>query len=160
MSADSWEELLHPAGVRRFAGDAGIWYHNPEGGIIECVTAPTKGVDANLFGCLKVQVDRMKIHIVISSVDTGKHARTSRHYAGLAVDICRIGPVGQSPVPIVTASSLQARSYVAWLLAHGYKIGEGKSNPGPGVLWGPVHSHYNPSGIGHSDHVHQSLGRK
>lgn len=163
MTADAqsgWSDLLHPSGIRRFAGKDGIWYSPAGGGIIECATAPRIGIDANLYGCLKVAVDALKLHVVISSVDTGVHKANSRHRLGLAVDIDRIGPVGVLPVALVTPSDRDAYALVKWLLERGFKAGEGRGNPGPGVLWGPIHSDYNPSDANHGDHVHISLGRK
>lgn len=159
--ADTIASLLHPSGVLRFARMKGIWYSRADqgGGVIECSRAPLMGIDGSLFGLLKVLVDQLHLHIVINSVDTGRHALDSRHYLHLAVDINKIAHVGE-PLAQVTILNEHALAVVHWLLGHGFQIGEGPHNPGPGVLLGPVGSAFNPSSSDHSGHLHCSLGRR
>src|SRR5207237_4942227 len=95
---DGWEALLHPSGVLRFAGKAGRWYTGR--GVIDCLRAPLRGVDANLFGVLKAIVDTLGLVIVIASVDTGAHVKGSRHYQNRAVDLGLIGFTGRASDPV------------------------------------------------------------
>lgn len=159
--ANTIAELLHPSGVLRFARTKGIWYDRTHagGGLIECSKAPLLGIDENLFGVLKVLVDSLLLHIVVNSVDTGRHATNSRHYAHLAADINKIALVGEK-LPRVTILNEHTFAVVHWLLGHGFRIGEGAYNPGPGLLLGPIGSVFNPSDTDHSTHLHMSLGRR
>lgn len=155
--SDTWAELLHPSYRRRFAGRAGTWYH--QRGLIECLRAPYKGVDENLFGILKVVADTLALQLVISSVDTNRHATHSRHYVGLAVDLWQIGPV-DGRLQIASPRNPEAVAVVEFLLARGFEPAEGRTNPGPAVLLGPPRTRYNRSPADHDDHLHLSLGRK
>ena len=128
-----------------------------DGGILEIARAPIRGIDSHLWMAIKTAVDELKLHVILSSIDTGTHAVNSRHYTGRAADSNRIGSAN-GMVMVASSRNDHAVRLVQWLLAHGFHIGEGK--PWAAILFGPVQSHFNPTDIDHSTHLHLSLPRK
>lgn len=146
------KELLVASGKRGLAGQTGEIYKGH--GSIAIAKAAKIGVDLHLWAVLKLAVDALGLPISISSIDTGKHVAGSRHYDGRAVDISRVGLNGGKWRP-ATVQNAEAGKLVAWLLANGFRVGEG--GPWAACLFGPPHSEHNSSSIDHSDHLHVSL---
>ena len=149
------------SGNRIMAGKKGLVYSST--GQIHFVNAPVKGIDQNLWACLKIAVDQTGLFIRVNSVDTGAHVPGSRHYQGRAVDIdqvVRAGvDLGRLPASLSSANltNREAAKFYRYLRENGFHIGEGR--PWPAVIWGPPHSHINPTSINHSTHIHVSLPR-
>lgn len=123
-------------------------------GIIHCDRAPRRGLDSHLWAVLKIAVDQTGSHIHISSIDTGKHAKLSRHYRGLAADLWKIGPVGDTPRRADLANP-QAVRFARYLAANGFRYKE--YGPWGCVLLGPPESAYNETSVDHEDHLHVSI---
>ena len=150
-----FEELLHPSGVRILAGESGRIYRNV--GEVWIDTPARTGIDSNLWGVLKASADALRLILHVSSIDTGRHSRTSRHYVGLAADVWRVGPAGKAP-PVVTADDPVCERLAWWLWNKGMCHYE--NGPWPAVLYGPPRSAYNKTSSDHSDHLHLSLPRR
>jgi hypothetical protein len=149
-------DYLIASGQRVHGGETGQLYHHE--GEIRVSTAARVGADSNLWAVLKIAVDALKLKLNILSIDTGAHVAGSRHYDGRAVDISQIGPVGAIWSACTPANSY-AVQLVNYLLAHGFKAGEGPHNPGPALLFGPPRTSLNPSDVAHRHHLHVSLGK-
>jgi hypothetical protein len=135
-------------------GKAGEWYNSGVGKIY-CAHAPKLGIQERLLNILKVMVDANHFSIVLSSVDTGTHAKSSRHYSGRAADISDIHVYGQHSRP-VTVDNPDAWQAVRWLVDYGFRAGR-ENGPYDAVLLGPVKTRYNMTASDHSDHMHVSI---
>lgn len=145
-------DYLTASGHRVHGGEQGLVYTNV--GRIWFSKAPKVGIDSNLLAVLKIAVDQLHLTININSVDTGTHSPSSRHYSGRAADINKVGPIlGQREQ--ATLTNPHALRLARFLLANGFRIGEG--GPWAAVLFGPVHTALNPTGISHDTHLHASL---
>lgn len=144
--------LLIASGRRVLAGQSGEVHIGA--GKISIARAPIHGVDDHLWLILKLAVDDLRLPVLVSSVDTGQHVPGSRHYDGRAVDISKVGLAGGRWKP-ATLNNADAGHLANWLLANGFRIGEG--GPWPAILFGPPHTRLNPSSIDHSTHLHVSL---
>lgn len=151
-------DFLNASGNRIMKGMKGEVYSNV--GQIYFEKAPKIGIDANLWACLKIAVDQTGLAIEVNSIDTGEHVKNSRHYQGRAVDIHIVVRAGNELSQHANAylTNGEASKFYHYLLEHGFNVGEGKA--WPAVIWGPVHTHTNPTGIDHQNHLHVSLGRK
>jgi hypothetical protein len=149
------EAFLHASGIRVHAGQQGLLYHNV--GEISVSRASVHGVDQNLWAILKIVVDHLALTVNVNSIDTGQHVVHSRHASGRAVDINRVGAVTQTPGQATLANAAAMR-LVRHLQEHGFHVGEG-APPRPGLLFGPVHTPLNPTGIDHATHLHMSIPR-
>jgi hypothetical protein len=156
------QDFLEPAGTLVHAGETGCVYSKV--GQIWISRAATRGVDANLWGALKHCVDVLGLKINVNSIDTGQHARNSRHYQGRAVDINRVDDVGgPSTAPMIhaTLANPYAVRLVNYLLANGFGIGERKRGQSQdGVIFGPPGHKWNPTTSDHHHHVHISLVKR
>jgi len=150
------KQLLVASGVLVHKGDSGPSIYSNTG-VIDIQTAAIRGVDAHLWGCLKIAADQLTLCLNVNSIDTGKHAKRSRHYEGRAVDINHIQRP-QGAVQQATMGNPHARRLALYLLGSGFKVGEGGN--WPAILFGPPHSAYNPTGVDHSTHMHVSLPRR
>lgn len=148
-------DYRYPSGLRVHAGEKGQVYANR--GAIYFARAPVHGPDANLFGALKWLVDHLECALQVSSVDTGQHVPSSRHYVGLAADLSRIGP-SRAKWTSFTVHNELGLELVRLCLASGWHIGEGHPEQA-GILLGPVHTQYNTSAVDHADHCHISIAR-
>jgi hypothetical protein len=149
------ETFVHASGIRVHAGQQGLLYQNV--GKIRVSKASIHGVDQNLWAILKIVVDELAFTINVNSIDTGQHIPNSRHASGRAVDINRVGAVTETPGQATLANAAAMR-LVRLLRAHGFHVGEG-APPRPGLLFGPVHTPLNPTGIDHAMHLHMSIPR-
>lgn len=148
-------EFLKASGTRIRGGDSGIVYHGVAGRVV-FRRAPERGIDLQLFGLLKHLVEALGISIHVSSVDTGKHAPRSRHYAGCAVDIIELA-VGFRDWQECRAGNDLVEQLLRYLEKGGFAHGEGR--PAPAVLFGPPGSTWNRSPVDHQDHIHLSIPR-
>jgi len=146
-------DYLRASGTRVHAGETGQVYLNV--GKIAISKASIRGMDANLFAVLKIVVDQLTLSINVNSVDTGQHAKGSRHYVGRAVDINKISRMGDTTPDQAMLTNLLAREMVEYLLAEGFHVGEGK--PWAAVLFGPPRTRWNTSKADHTTHLHMSL---
>lgn len=155
-------DFLNASGQRVHAGQVGRVYDKV--GEIWISKASIKGVDANLWGCLKHCVDVLGLKIQVNSTDTGFHVANSRHYQGRAVDINRIdrAPGGPgAPTHVAELANVEALRLVNYLLAHGFGIGERKRGTSqPGIIFGPPGHRFNPTLLEHSTHLHVSLPKR
>lgn len=142
-------------GKKVLAGQSGVLYD--QRGLIKVREgANLRGVDGNLWRTLKAVVDELGIQIYLYSIDSGKHAPTSRHYSGRAVDISRIGKPG-GVYDHVTVQHPLAMKLAEWLLAHGFGPGErDRKGSIPGLIFGAKGSRLNPNAADHLDHIHLS----
>lgn len=147
-------DYLRATGVRVHGGEVGEVYKNV--GKITFARAPIKGADENLFACLKIAADQLKLWIGCSSIDTGTHTKGSRHYTGRAADISEVTPMTDSSPNAAFLTNSDAVRLVTYLLEEGFHVGEGK--PWAAVLFGPPRSRWNSSIVDHRDHVHVSIG--
>ena len=149
------------SGQRVHAGKKGKLYPPPGkvggGGAIYVSRAAVRGPDAHLWAALKVAVDVLDLAIQVNSIDTGQHSPNSRHYAGLAVDINKVGERRDSWQQ-ATMTNPFAVELVDLFLHAGWQIGEGDPFRA-GILLGPPRTKWNSSGIDHSTHLHLSLAR-
>ncbi len=151
-------EYLHASGIKVHAGEEGLLYRGT--GRIYCSKASLRGIDSHLFAVLKMAVDQLHLSINVNSVDTGEHAKNSRHYRGMAVDINKVisvGP-GEPEWEQATLANKAAMKLFYWLRSAGFCVGErveGRSVPG--LIFGPTHSRYNPTSISHDTHLHVSV---
>jgi hypothetical protein len=154
------DRLLHPADERVKAAEAGLWWRSGNGpGLIECRRAPVKGIDRHLLELLQSVCQRLGIHMVIADVDSGRYPKSSRHRHGRAVAISQLSHHGNDLRPCTLANPV-AKELVTYLLNHGFRVGEGRENPGPGLLFGPIWHCYNNTGQDFSDRLRISLGKK
>ncbi len=149
-------DYLRATGILVHAGETGEVYENV--GRITISNAAIRGVDQNMWACLKIAVDELKLAINVNSIDTGAHAKGSRHYVGRAVDINKISAVGDTTPDQAMLSNPKAREMIEYLLAEGFHIGEGK--PWAAILFGPPRTRWNPSTSDHTTHLHMSLAPK
>lgn len=140
--------------MKLFAGRRGVWYDSKRGKIY-CRRAPVHGIEQRLFLALCQMVDANGFSIVLSSVDTGKHVPTSRHYSGRAADISDIHVYGHAP-EAATLANPHAVAAVDWLIADGF-VPAHERPPHDAVLFGPIATKYNATPEDHSDHVHASI---
>jgi len=154
-------EFRYASGHKVHAGDKGRVYppkgYVGGGGVIYVLRAAIHGPDANLWGALKVASDDLNVTLQVNSFDTGTHSPNSRHYAGLAADINKMGDK-RSTWQQVTMNNRFAVEFVDLFLAAGWRIGEGDPTRA-GILLGPPHSRWNPTGIDHTTHLHLSIAR-
>jgi hypothetical protein len=155
-------QFRYASGQKVHAGDSGKVYPPPGsaggGGAIYVSRPAPHGIDANLWGALKVCVDQLDLSINCNSLTTGKHSEGSRHYAGLAADINKIGP-SPGQWKQATLGNASAVRLVRYLLANGWSVGEGDPTR-PAILFGPVGHSWNPSRVDHSTHLHVSVARR
>ena len=151
------ESFLNASGIRIKRGMKGLVYDGT--GQIYFSKAPKIGIDSNLWACLKIAVDQTGLAVEVSSVDTGRHVPGSRHYQGRAADIHVVIRVGNKLVGTnANLANAEASKFYHYLLDHGFHVGEGRA--WPAVIWGPPHTHTNPTGIPHDSHLHVSLPRR
>lgn len=153
-------DYVKASGVRVHAGQKGRVYP-PEGGEFKggeiwFGRAPVKGIDTHLYALLKIAADELKISIFASSVDTGTHAKSSRHYRGCAVDIAAVGLVDEPLKPARLTNAFALR-LAWWFAALGFEPYE--NGPWPAVLFGPPRSELNRTKLDHRDHIHASLAK-
>src|SRR5436190_17226840 len=141
------EDYHTGSGQRILAGVTGS-VHAGKGQVILTIP-PRVGMDSHLAHALEILADDLELEIVVGSVDTGVHVPHSRHDIGCAGDIIRIGEMGHRAAPVSIANPY-AVSLVNYVLRYGWHIGEG--SPAPGVLFGPVHTSFNPTAIPHGSH--------
>lgn len=146
-------DYLRASGVLVHKGETGEVYENV--GRINISKASIRGMDQNLFACLKIVVDQLKLAINVNSIDTGAHAKGSRHYVGRAADINKISDVADTTPDQAMLTNPKALEMVEYLLAEGFHVGEGK--PWAAVLFGPPRTRWNPSTSDHTTHLHLSL---
>lgn len=147
------EDLKHASGVRILKGNRGTVYKSATGEVI-FRRAPTTGIDQNLFGVLKATATHLGIVMVVSSIDTGKHATHSRHYSGCAADIAQLAEFGKKPAAVRWPDAL-ADELAHWLRFCGFKPYEG--GDWPCCLWGAPHTAGNQTAVDHRDHLHVSI---
>ena len=151
-------DFLAASGVRVHAHEIGLLYAS-EGSL--WVSKPAiRGIDSHLFACLKIACDECQLALNVNSIDTGEHAPNSRHYQGRAVDINKVVVSGQSFKATGAQATLEnprALKLLHYLLAQGFRIGEGGA--WPGLFFGPPHTRYCPIAVDHSRHLHVSLPR-
>lgn len=170
------EAFLIAAGGRNHAGKTGLLYDHV--GRISVSQAARPGVDENLWACLKIAVDELRLAINIDSMDMGSPGPISLHGEGRAVTVNRVGAVHKK-WRAATLRNPQAVQLTRYLLAHGFQVGagtggaeggvppEGKTGThkadgglGPGqaaLLFGPAGTLWNPSERPHTHHLHLSL---
>lgn len=149
-------DYLRATGILILAGEEGQVYLNV--GKIAITKPAIRGMDQNMFACLKIAVDALKLSIQVNSIDTGFHSVRSRHYTGRAVDINKISVMGDTTPDQAMMTNKHAREMVEYLLAGGFHIGEGK--PWAAILFGPPRTRWNPSTSDHTAHLHLSLAPK
>jgi len=133
---------------------ASVWYDSGKGKIY-VARAPREGMVTKLFYLTCQAVDDLRFSIVVSSVDTGKHAPRSRHYTGRAEDISDVHVYGEA-YQAATMANEHARRLVEWFIAHGFHAGR-ESGAYNAVLFGPVGGVWNKTSSDHSDHIHSSV---
>lgn len=142
--------------MRVFAGTAGLWYDSGKGKIW-CARAPDQGIERKLLDITIEMVEEKGFSIVISSVDTGRHVKSSRHYSGRAADVSDVHAYGSVPQP-ATMHNPHAIAAVQWLIDQGFVAGREKGAYNA-VLFGPVGTKWNKTRVDHSDHFHASIWR-
>lgn len=148
-------DFFEATGTRIMKGATGRCYHSQRGAIYIRRGAAV-GIDESLWDMLKHLVEELGVSLHISSIDTGKHAKTSRHHFGCAADVFEVGNGYEDLEPCVPGSRVTER-IVRYLFARGVLTGEGR--PTPAVLFGPPRSLWNRSAVDHSDHLHLSIPR-
>jgi len=150
--------MEQPEAVPEAAGKVnkgeGIWWDSGKGKIY-VARAPREGMVVKLFKLTCQAVDELGFSIIVSSVDTGKHAPRSRHYTGRAEDIADVHVYGEN-YQHATMANPHARRLVEWFIAHGFKAGR-ESGAYNAVLFGPVGGVWNATRSDHSDHIHSSV---
>ncbi len=149
-------DYLRATGVLIHAGETGVLYSNV--GRIIVAKAAIRGIDQNLWACLKIAVDHLKLDVNVNSIDTGQHVQNSRHYQGRAADINKFSVVGDETPDQAMLTNPKALQMVEYLLIEGFHVGEGK--PWAAILFGPPRTRWNPSRIDHTTHLHVSLAPK
>lgn len=154
----SIQELERASGRRIMKGLEGKVYPPPgltTSGSIIFQKAPVVGIDQNLYGVLKAAADTLSLCLSVSSIDTGIHIPTSRHYQGRAADVDLIGPSAEK-LTEVRVGEPSSEKLAHWLFSSGFHYGEG--GPWPAILFGDPHTLRNPSAIPHAHHIHVSIG--
>lgn len=140
--------------MRVFAGHAGLW-HDSGKGKIWCARVPEQGIERKLLDYLIEMVDEQRLSIIISSVDTGRHVKTSRHYSGRAADVSDVHVYGEDP-QAATLHNPHAVAAVQWFIDQGFVAGR-ENGAYNAVLFGPVGTKTNHTKVDHSDHFHASI---
>lgn len=142
-------------GKRVLAGVDGLMYAGE--GQIHFYRPPRVGIDLALWAALKAAVDVLEIRLRVREIDAASvHVRNSRHYIGCAADIDLCAYMGD-PWKTATLENGALLKLHGWYRKHGWAIGEPSGRPG--LILGPVHTRFNPTGINHRTHMHVSVAR-